>query len=188
FLSDQLAVKVWAAEHSLFAKQDRLIWSALVAAENGDSDGVIDSLVSLGAFINQTSLCLQLQVGPTSVALTGDLSAATWAQFAMLPCSIIKLPHHGHKDSLSTDLIERLCPRYAVISVSHDRKDNRPHTSILALLKDHGVATLFTDAVDRPGFLRHRHQAVRFYLTEKGIDGVYFVTGHNQIELVFNEG
>ena len=59
------------------------------------------------------------------------------------PAPLIKPPHHGHGDALTSRLLEMLRPRYAVISVSDDRTDDCPSKKIIQLLSQFGVECFF---------------------------------------------
>ena len=60
------------------------------------------------------------------IELPGDVYASCWERHQLPPCTLIKLPHQGHGDALTSRLQELLRPRYAVISVSDDRTDDCP--------------------------------------------------------------
>ena len=92
--------------------------------------------------------------------------ASCWEQHQLPPCTIMKLPHHGHGDALTPRLLEMLRPRYAVISVSDDRTDDCPSRKILRLLSQLGVECFFTDAVPCQHTQAQPHLAIRFQIEE----------------------
>ena len=73
-----------------------------------------------------TSIRMRLNCGKTSVELLGDVYAACWEKHDLSPCTIMKLPHHGHRDSIMPRLLDMLAPEHAVISVSNSRTDDGP--------------------------------------------------------------
>lgn len=115
-------------------------------------------LDELHSFINDTSLSVRLEYADKSFELTSDKSAK---QLLKSPCTIIKIPHHGHSDSMTPDLASALKADYAVISVSNDRKDNCPDAAIIKMLTDCGTKILITDSPKC-------HSSINFTITENG--------------------
>jgi competence protein ComEC len=73
-----------------------------------------------------------------SVLLTGDSQASGLEQFAAgisVPVSVLQVPHHGSATGLTSELVQKLAPQLAVVSVG---KNNYGHPSLptLYLLKD----------------------------------------------------
>ena len=109
-------------------------------ADNGELD-------ELDGFINNTSLRLRLTCGGNTVELPGDIYADCWERHDIPPCTLVKLPHHGHKDSITPRLLDMLDPRYVVISVSNSRTDDCPAASVLQMVREKGCELHITDAV-----------------------------------------
>jgi competence protein ComEC len=105
------------------------------------------SFMEFDKFINDTSLRLYITYKGYTVQLPGDVSAAYWERESPEKCNILKVPHHGHKDSITKTLLEYLRPDYAVISVSNDRQDPCPHPEILKLINNYTNKVYFTDDV-----------------------------------------
>ena len=127
-----------------------------------------EELDDLDEFINDTSLRLRIVYAGRSIELPGDFSAARWEQYEQPECCIMKLPHHGHADSLTEPLAARLRADYTVVSVSNDRTDHCPAGEIAALAKRYSPHLLFTDAVTLPGISPVHHESVRFYIAGDG--------------------
>lgn len=103
----------------------------------------------------QASLESLLTYGKFSALLTGDsqvfelkemLQSFDFAQdFSTV--SVLQIPHHGSKTGLSQDILERLSPQLAVISVGKNNKFGHPTPFILDLLKSENIKTLRTDQI-----------------------------------------
>lgn len=151
-----LSIRIETARETLLKRQDRIWWGVL----SGMSDNKV--LNELNEFINDTSIRMHLTYRMHSVFLPGDCHANMWEPSQIVPCEIVKLPHHGHKGSMTKSILDRMQPKYAVISVSDSRKDDCPAMEILRLLKDNQTTVMFTDAVERAGFPTEHHESVRF--------------------------
>ena len=155
-LTPQLKAGVYLEEESLQRRQAE-IWSAALSGSARCED-----LDVLDGFINNTSIRLRLSCEGADVELPGDVYAACWEKHSLSPCTVMKMPHHGHRDALTPRLLEMLRPRYAVISVSDSRTDDCPSREVLEWLSRSGTAVLFTDAVSYPSEKSEPHRAVRF--------------------------
>lgn len=161
-LTSRLWAEAYLEAESLHRRQAE-IWQDVLESR---PDGA--ALNELDQFINNTSIRLRLDCNGRTVELPGDVYAACWEQHHLSPCDIVKLPHHGHKDSLTPQLLKMLKPQYTVISVSNSRTDDCPSTNVLDLLCQQGCALFVTDAVRRPGLIEQAHQSVRFFVDEGG--------------------
>lgn len=161
-LTPRLRAEVYLEAEKLHRRQAD-IWQNVL--ENHPDSNALDKL---DQFINNTSIRLRLEYGGRTVELPGDVYAACWEQHQLFSCDIVKLPHHGHKDSLTPQLLAMLMPQYTVISVSNSRRDDCPNTGVLELLRQQKCTLFITDAVRRPGFTGHAHHAVRFLVDEGG--------------------
>lgn len=121
-------------------------------------------LDELDRFINNTSIRLRIAYGDKTLELPGDISAAAWETMVSKPCTIVKLPHHGHKDSLSETLLSKLSPEHAVISVCNYRQDDCPSKGIIEMLKRRHISFSFTDAVACDKEPLSYHDSVQFVL------------------------
>lgn len=161
-LTPRLRAEVYLEAESLHRRQTE-IWRDVL---EGCPDGA--ALDELDRFINNTSIRLRLDCGGKTVELPGDVYAACWERHRLSPCDIVKLPHHGHRDSMTPRLLEMLKPRYAVISVSNSRTDDCPSKTVLELLRRQGCPLFITDAACRPGLAEQAHRAVRFSVDGEG--------------------
>ncbi len=80
---------------------------------------------------------------------TGDMTPATSDSLAAgqldLHVDYIKTPHHGSKNGLTQNLLEKIRPKVATISVGKDNQWGFPSPSILEILKKYNVKVLRTD-------------------------------------------
>ena len=159
-LTETLTAGIFLEDETLRRRQ-AAIWEDVLSGAAGGGD-----LESLDGFINNTSIRLRLSCPGQEIELPGDVYASCWEQHQLPPCTIMKLPHHGHGDALTPRLLEMLRPRYAVISVSDDRTDDCPSRKILRLLSQLGVECFFTDAVPCQHTQAQPHLAIRFQIEE----------------------
>ena len=129
---------------------------------NGAPDDT--ELDELDHFINNTSIRMRLNCGDTSVELPGDVYAVCWEKHDLSPCTIMKLPHHGHKDSITPRLLDMLAPQHAVISVSNTRTDDCPSSIAMVAIRARNCALYVTDAVKKDGISIPNHSSVQFVL------------------------
>lgn len=144
-LTPHLTAEVFREAVPIFRRQ-AAIWQNVL---EGRADN--DELDELDGFINNTSLRLRLTCGAHTVELPGDTYADCWEKHEIPPCTLVKLPHHGHRDSITPELLDMLNPRYVVISVSNSRRDDCPAASVLQMVREKGCELYITDAVPMGG-------------------------------------
>lgn len=99
---------------------------------------------------NNDSLVLKLKAFGNSILFTGDI--AVDAEESMLPLghtlasTVIKVPHHGSRTSLSEAFLRSIHPQYAIISVGRKNSYGHPHPATIAAL-----GTTVTYRTDRDG-------------------------------------
>lgn len=161
-LTERLSVEVFLEEDALHRRQFR-IWQNVLQNRLYEQE-----LLELDQFINNTSIRLRLSCGGRSMELPGDVYAACWEKHRLSSCDLVKLPHHGHRDSMTPHLLEMLRPACVVISVSNSRTDDCPSAAVLELLLQQGCSVFATDAVHCSGLKEPTHRAVRFSIDESG--------------------
>ncbi|MBQ9330358.1 MAG: MBL fold metallo-hydrolase [Oscillibacter sp.] len=161
-LAPGLTADAFLEDASVFDRQSA-IWQSVL-------EGQADSreLEELDRFINNTSVRLRLCCGGRTVELPGDLYADCWEAHSVAPCTVVKLPHHGHRDSMTARLLEMLDPECAVISVSNTRTDDCPSAAVLELLHRRGCPVHVTDAVSLDGVSPVPHRSVRLSVDPAG--------------------
>lgn len=111
---------------------------------------------------NAASQVLYLKYGEFSILFTGDLEGEGEGKVlenlhdnGITSATILKVAHHGSKNSTSADLLEALMPKYAVISCGKRNSYGHPHGVVLERLRevdahifctmDDGAVTFTTD-------------------------------------------
>jgi len=98
---------------------------------------------------NAASVVLELRYGSFSALLTGD--APTSVEEAVLPglispaVQVLKVGHHGSRTSTSPELLERVAPEVALISVGARNRYGHPAPEILSRLEGGGTRIFRTD-------------------------------------------
>ena len=96
--------------------------------------------------LNNCSVILKITYKNDSFLFLGDaekkeLEAVT----ADMSAEVLKVGHHGSRTSTTKALLEKVNPKYAVISLGKDNSYGHPHKSTLKLLDEFGVETYRTD-------------------------------------------
>ena len=97
---------------------------------------------------NNDSVVLRLTYGSISVLLAGDIERATEDALTRsrvdLQADVLKVPHHGSKTSSTDNFIDRVRPRYAVISAGERSRFGHPHAVVVNRYSARGVRLLQT--------------------------------------------
>lgn len=101
----------------------------------------------IGTDINDYSVVGQLSFGQFDALLTGDISPSTISMFLdrVRSVEVLKVPHHGSKNGLTKELLEKSDPKLAVISVGKNNRYGHPHGEITRLLGEWGSRVSRTD-------------------------------------------
>ncbi|WP_017755852.1 DNA internalization-related competence protein ComEC/Rec2 [Calidifontibacillus oryziterrae] len=98
---------------------------------------------------NNRSVVIYTILGGYKWLFTGDLEekgeSRLLTQFPNLTVDVLKVGHHGSKTSSSKSFIERLSPKYALLSVGESNRFGHPHSEIINLLKGQHTQILRTD-------------------------------------------
>ncbi|MFA6340909.1 MAG: ComEC/Rec2 family competence protein [Candidatus Paceibacterota bacterium] len=90
-----------------------------------------------GTDTNKYSVVAKLYYGDSSVLLTGDAPADVEEYLAYtegIESDILKVAHHGSRNSLSPEFFSAVSPEYSIISAGKDNKYGHPHQEILDAL------------------------------------------------------
>ncbi|HHU54466.1 MAG TPA: hypothetical protein GXZ63_01465, partial [Mollicutes bacterium] len=78
-----------------------------------------------------------------NILLTGDAGISSekylMSTYNLPKMDILKLGHHGSRNSSSKDFIDKLKPKYAVISAGLNNRYNHPHQEVIELLNDNHI-------------------------------------------------
>ena len=124
-------------------------------AVNGDEFYLADAKITiLGPVknsdeINNMSLVIMVEYGENKLLFTGDMEKEA-EKFLLdakvnVDCDILKVSHHGSKDSSSIEFIQAASPKIAVISVSRYNEYNHPNGETLKNLLKEDVNVYRTD-------------------------------------------
>lgn len=98
---------------------------------------------------NDSSIVLRIDYGNTSFLFNGD--AEDWSEYMMLDAKanlkadVLKVAHHGSRDSSTPAFLNAVQPKYAVISAGRGNSYGHPHTEVLRRLETIGAKVLRTD-------------------------------------------
>lgn len=101
-----------------------------------------------GGDLNEYSIVGNLSFGEFDVLLTGDIIPSVIPVFLeqVEPVEVLKVPHHGSKNGLTRELLEKSLPQLAVISVGKNNRFGHPHEEILGLIREMGgIRVMRTD-------------------------------------------
>jgi competence protein ComEC len=94
-----------------------------------------------GKNTNEYSIVAKLFYGDSSFILTGDaptdvLNFLVNTDGINLKSDVLKVAHHGSKNSLSPEFLSAVSPEYSIISASRDNSFGHPHKEIVDALND----------------------------------------------------
>lgn len=99
--------------------------------------------------INDNCLVLRLVYGETSFFLPGDIEKFAEEKIAALPgdirSTVLKIPHHGSRTSSSVPFIDKVSPRFAVVSLADGNLFHFPHPGVLEKYERRGIQVFRTD-------------------------------------------
>lgn len=98
---------------------------------------------------NESSLVLEIRFGSFTALLAGDAPTAAEARFLSRLLSpraqVLKVGHHGSHTSTSPELVERIRPETALVSVGGRNRYGHPHPEVLERLQEAGARVLRSD-------------------------------------------
>ena len=112
---------------------------------------------------------LSLGYAGRRIDLPGDSYGCYLEALPLEKADILKVPHHACKNAVSEAYLQKLCPTYAVVSVSDNyQKAVRPHEESVQLLERYAEKLLFTDAVGTKKHPPRLHSVVRLCIEPDG--------------------
>jgi len=100
---------------------------------------------------DQGSLVFRLGYGGRSVLFTGDMDPKVEKALAdgglFARADVLKVPHHGSRNSTLDPMLEEVRPAFALISVGYANSYSHPHPEVLKRLSQWKAAPLRTDAL-----------------------------------------
>ena len=92
--------------------------------------------------LNNSSIVLKLTYGKTSYLFTGDATNSVEKSILDkdIKADVLKVGHHGSSTSTSAAFLNKVNPRYAIISVGQNNTYNHPSDTIIKRLQDKKIA------------------------------------------------
>jgi competence protein ComEC len=110
----------------------RILWPRAGSSATGDT--------------NESAVVVLVSYGSTDVLLPSDAESPVTLPLAIQPVELLEVAHHGSADDGVAQLLERLRPQIAVISVGRDNDYGHPTPSTLATLAEEpGLVVFRTD-------------------------------------------
>lgn len=98
---------------------------------------------------DNTSIALRIEYGQTSFFFAGDCESADEAVILRseygLKSDVLKVAHHGSRYSSSSEFVNAIQPKYAVISVGGDNQYGHPTEEVLSYLQNNNITLFRTD-------------------------------------------
>jgi competence protein ComEC len=98
---------------------------------------------------NNGSIVLYTKLGGLRWLFTGDLEAEGEVELIKknptLAVDVLKVGHHGSKSSTTEDFLERVSPKWAIISVGENNRYQHPHQEVLDRLQMNEINIYRTD-------------------------------------------
>jgi beta-lactamase superfamily II metal-dependent hydrolase len=111
--------------------------------------GPDDRFVAVEGHNNNASIVIRLTYGRVSFLFTGDAEseeeAAILASGAALRSTVLKVGHHGSRDSTGDAFLAAVAPQIGVISAGEANRFGHPQREVLERLEQVGVQVLRTD-------------------------------------------
>lgn len=91
------------------------------------------------------------------VLFTGDAGKKTWKRLIKdskpLKCDVLKVPHHGSRNSLNLEILREMKPKLALISHNNGTRgiDKHPNIEIIGYLKSCKTLAYYTNDVKKNG-------------------------------------
>ena len=98
--------------------------------------------------LNDSSIVIELDYGSTKYLFMGDATTAVEEMVEWDEVDVLKVAHHGSNSSTSQQFLDKVKPKYAIISVGIDNAHNLPDVEIIDRLKSNNIKIYRTDEND----------------------------------------
>lgn len=97
--------------------------------------------------LNNTSIVLKASFKTTSYLFTGDATSDVEKKILNknIQATVLKVGHHGSKYSTTTDFLNKVNPKYAIISVGKNNSYNHPNQQTIKKLEQNNIEIHRTD-------------------------------------------
>lgn len=106
-----------------------------------------NSLSEAKSDVNGSSIIEKLSYGKFSILFTGDSQSSVLNKISSLigKMDVFKVPHHGSKTGLNSEILDVLSPKLAIISVGKNNKYGHPAILTVDFLNQFKIKILRTD-------------------------------------------
>ncbi|MCQ2610018.1 MAG: hypothetical protein MJ151_04440, partial [Lachnospiraceae bacterium] len=101
-----------------------------------------DKVSVLNNDVNQSSMCIKLYYKDNTMLFTGDMGKEMESEILKdkvvsqnLQSDILKIAHHGSRTASSKKFIEKVNPKYAILSYGYKNSYNHPHKETMNTLR-----------------------------------------------------
>ena len=94
---------------------------------------------------NDNSLVVRMDFGESSFLFTGDAGEKIEKELENVDVDVLKAAHHGAKNTNTQEFLQRVSPKYCVISVDKDNSYGHPDENVLGRLEYISDAVFRTD-------------------------------------------
>lgn len=99
--------------------------------------------------LNNYSAAVKLSHGENTFLFTGDMETEAESDLigsgADISAKVLKVGHHGSTSSTSSDFLESVNPRYAIIEVGSPNDFGHPHSQVIKRLENKNIEIYRTD-------------------------------------------
>lgn len=98
--------------------------------------------------LNDSSICLKMELGGSSFIFTGDAEKVVENDILNsgfdIDADVYKCGHHGSSTSTSEEFLDRISPDYAIVSCGKDNDYGHPHREVVSALNKRNIPMLIT--------------------------------------------
>lgn len=95
--------------------------------------------------LNDSSIVIELEYGNTKYLFMRDATTRVEEMVEWNEVDVLKVAHYGSNSSTSQLFLEKVKPKYAIISVGKDNSHNLPDIDIIERLKNNNIKIYRTD-------------------------------------------
>ena len=95
--------------------------------------------------LNDSSIVIELEYANTKYLFMGDATTKVEEMVEWNKVDVLKVAHHGSNSSTSQLFLEKVKPKYAIISVGRNNSHNLPDIDIIERLKNNNIKIYRTD-------------------------------------------
>ena len=98
--------------------------------------------------LNDSSICLKMELGESSFLFTGDAEKEVESDILKsgfnIDSDVYHCGHHGSSTSNSPEFVDAVSPEYAIVSCAKGNDYGHPHREVVSYFKDKNIPLLIT--------------------------------------------